>query len=131
MGLEENRKKLSAALEIQRELERKITAYNDMLEGSISSPQLNERVIGGVKKSESDRLSDLAGEIETKKTILEQKKREINRCIGRLPISELEDKILMLRYYDCLVWGKVASFMGYDESWIRKIERICLSKIDI
>lgn len=67
------------------------------------------------RKSIEEQAIELSSEIDELKSKLKDQQIKIQKTIDRLELSEIEKKVLMMRYVDCKKWKYISMRIGYSE----------------
>ena len=123
------KKELEAALVLRRRLTR--------LENSLA----DIRATGGIKSSSGNSTragagigpGQIAAELEDEIAELRKKyeiEREIiRRSLEKVEFEELERKLMVMRYVDCMPWKNIQIIISYQKTQAYDLHRRALSKI--
>lgn len=121
---------LSAALSLARKIQRLQAALADLRAGGLRATGTTAPVQGGPGVMHPGQLaSELEQEIVTLIREWEVEREIIRRGILRVGLTELEERVMLLRYVECRAWREVAVATGYTYERLKQINRECLAKI--
>ena len=106
---------LNAALSIDRKIQRLQARLDDLRStGGVGGKGDNTPVQGSASVFAGQIAAELAQEIAELKGKLVIEKEIIRREINKMELSDVERKLMMLRYVECRPWHWTAASMGYS-----------------
>lgn len=75
------------------------------------------------------KMADLEEELELQKFLAEGIKREVIRTLGQVEDPDYQ-RVLRLRYIDCLGWGQVIEEMAYSDRAVYYIHGRALAEVE-
>lgn len=113
---------LNAALDISRKIKRMQAQLSDLrASGGVGGAGLSAPVMGGVSISPGQIVIEIEGEIAELQQRLAIEQEIIRRALAKIPLSDVEQKVMGLRYVECWGWRDISQRLGYSEAWIYKI----------
>ena len=73
--------------------------------------------------------AELAQEIADLTRKWEIEREIIRRYIGKAPLEEVENKIMVLRYVECRLWRTIEVSLGYSKPHVMRIHNSALGKL--
>lgn len=108
---------LKAALKIKTKINRLQDRLNDIhVTGGVGAVSNSERVSGGETQGIAQQAVDIECEIAELTKEFEIEKEIVRRTIEKVGLEELQERILVMRYVDCLLWKHIEGRIGYGHS---------------
>lgn len=105
---------LNAALDLQRKIARLQARLDGLRQtGGVGHPGGNTPVQGGAGVFVGQQVIELAQEITELQEQLRDEQAIIRRCLQKLDLSDIERKIMILRFAECRLIDSVALSVGY------------------
>jgi len=117
------KEELNAALSLTRKIDRLQARLDDLRQtGGLKSPSSNTPVQGGTgTMGVGELVAELSQEIEELKKQREIERVVIGRYLQKLPLEDVEHKLMTLRYVDCYPFKAVGARIGYADRQMYRI----------
>lgn len=115
---------LNAALALHRKLDRLRGRLEDLeATGGVRAAGSAAPVQGGGSVTQAQVAAELSQEIGELARQLEIEQTIIRRALEKIPLDELERKLMVLRYVECWPWRVVGTLTGYAESHLYRLHQ--------
>jgi len=123
---------LNAALVISKKIYRLQCKLDDLrATGGVGATGNSTPVQGGQGADPGQLAAELSQEIACLQRQLAVEQTIIGRYIEKLPLSELENKVMILRYVKCRDWKNIAFSIGYSQSRMFDFHVSAMSKFGV
>lgn len=123
---------LNAALALNRKLDRLRGRLEDLeATGGVRAAGSAAPVQGGGSVTQAQVAAELSQEIGELARQLEIEQTIIRRALDKIPLDELERKLMVLRYVECWPWRAVAKRIGYEPSRTYDHHKSALKKFGV
>lgn len=125
-------KELKAALDLQERIDRLAEQMekNEAV-GGLKAARGSAPVQGGNSVSSTQTAAEIPEEIRELEGRLRIEQAIIHRCLEKMPFTELERKLMILRYVECKPWKDVADRIGYGPSRTYDYHKSALKKFGV
>lgn len=123
---------LNAALTLSHKIER-LQASLDAIRatGGISGTSTNTPVQGGTGVFTGQVAVEIEQEIAELRELLRIEQEIIRREIAKMELSNVERKLMLLRYVECRPWESIKDSIGYSRSQTFKLHTDVIEKFGL
>lgn len=122
-------KELNAALTLQRKIDRLQARLDDLRQtGGVGGTASNTPVQGGAGVFVGQIIAECSEELAKLQEQLRDEQAIIRRFLQKVEFSDVERKLMMLRYVECRPWRLVEMSLGYSHSRTMYIHSDILKK---